>query len=282
MILVTGATGTVGQFLTLELKIKKIPFRVLTRDPEKARNLLGPVDLVIGSTARPDTILSALQGVESAFLLSPLDPDLPSWEIGFAKLCKKAGVQRLVKLSALGAENHGTHSIARWHGQSEEEIRACGIPFTFLRPAGFYQNFFNLHDGIRKGSLAAPMGGARMSFVDARDIAAVAAIALTQSAYSGQSLALTGPRSLTYSDIAALFSSTLKRPVHYTDITPANAERGMQMAGLPAWMTDALLGLSKELRTGQADIVTQDIQNVLGREPISLETFIAEHRARFL
>src|SRR3569832_181960 len=132
MILVPGATGTVGRPLVLELKVRRAAFRVLTRDPRKARNLLGDVDCAVGDLSRPETVAKALAGVEAAFLLSPLDPALPAWEAGFARAARKAGVKRLVKLSALGADPRSPFTIAHWHGEAEEEVRRAGVPFVLL------------------------------------------------------------------------------------------------------------------------------------------------------
>src|ERR1700722_2649288 len=217
MILIAGATGAVGRHLVLELKTRRAPFRVLTRDPDKARALLGPVDCAVGDVSRPETVAKALAGVEAAFLLSPLDPSLPAWEAGFARAAKKAGVKRLVKLSALGADPRSPAAVARWHGEAEEEVARAGVPFTILRPAAFYQNLLGSADSIRRGTLPASMGTARVAMVDARDVGAAAAAALAGStSFEGMTLTLTGPAPLTYADAASILTRVLGRPISYS------------------------------------------------------------------
>jgi uncharacterized protein YbjT (DUF2867 family) len=282
VILITGATGTIGRQLVLELKTRRAPMRVLTRNPERARNFLGDVECAVGDLSRPETVAKALVGIESAFLLSPLDPSLPAWETGFARAAKKAGVRRLVKLSALGADPRSPAAIARWHGEAEAEVARAGVPFTVLRPAAFYQNFLRSADSIRRGTLAAPMGGAPIAMVDARDVGAAAAALLTAPSFEGAAtLTLTGPAPLTYADAASALSRGLGRPVAYTDTAPDDARRGMLAAGMPAWLIDALLGLAEQCRAGRADVRSDDVRRATGREPLALDRFARDHAAAF-
>ena len=281
MILVTGATGTVGRPLVLELKERRASFRVLTRDSNKARNLLGDVDCAVGDVSRPETVAKALAGVEAAFLLSPLDPALPAWEAGFARAARKAGVKRLVKLSALGADVRSPGAIARWHGEGEEEVKRAGVPFVVLRPAAFYQNLLIGAAEIRRGVLRAPMGSARVAMVDARDVGVSAAAALTAPALDGETLTLTGPAPLTYAEAAAALAKVLGRPVGYTDVAPDLARQGMAAAGMPPWLADAVLGLYEAFRAGKADLAADGVQRATGREPFSFERFARDHAAAF-
>ena len=282
MILVAGATGTVGRHLVLELKIRQAPIRVLTRDPLKARALLGPVECAVGELGRPETLVKALAGVETAFLLSPLDPELPSWEASFARTARKAGLKRLVKLSALVADDPRSPSaLLRWHAEAEQEVKRAGTPFVLLRPAAFYQNLFPSADSILRGTLSAPMGSARVAMVDARDVAAAAAAALTSPELDGKTLTLTGPAALTYAEVAEILSRVLGKPVAYSPAAPKDAERGMLSAGMPAWMTDALLGLAAEFRAGRANLVSDGVFTATGKAPTSLESFVRDHAATF-
>ena len=281
MILVTGATGTVGRHLILELKTRRAPLRVLTRDPEKARALLGSVECAAGDLARPETVAKALAGVEAAFLLSALDPSLAAWEAGFARAARKASLKRLVVLSALGADRNSPAALARWHGEAEEEVKRAGTPCVILRPAAFYQNLLAGAHSIRRGTLSAPMGSARVAMVDARDVAAAASAALASPALDGRTLTLTGPAAPTYAEAAEILARVLGRPVAYADAAPEDARRGMLAAGMPAWMTDALLGLAERFRSGRADVVTDDVLETTGKAPIPLERFVRDHAAAF-
>lgn len=281
MILVTGATGTVGRHLVLELKTARRAFRVLTRDPARAHAYLGSAEFAVGDLSRPETFLAALSGVDAAFMLSPLDPGLAAWEASFARAAKKAGVKRLVKLSALGADPRSAAAIARWHGDAEEEVRRAGIPCAILRPAAFYQNLLHNADSIRRGTLAAPLGDARVAMIDARDVAAAAAATLVSDAHDGAPVILTGPAAPTYAEIAAVLSRVLRRPVAYAAVAPEDARRGMLEAGMPAWRTEAVLGLFEEFRAGRAEAVTDGVRRATGRDPLPLERFIDDHASAF-
>lgn len=281
MILVTGATGTVGRHLVLELKTRKAPFRVLARDPKKARVLLGDVAAADGDMGRPETVAKALTGVESAFLLSALDPELTAREAAFARAAAKAGVKRLVKLSALGADPRSPAALLRWHGRAEEEVRRVGIPCAVLRPAAFHQNLLQSASSIRRGTLSAPMGTARVAMVDARDVAAAAAALLTAPAPDERVLTLAAGAPRTYAEVARALSAVLGRPVAYADADPELARRGMLAAGVPAWAVDAVLGLAERFRAGAADVSSDDVRAAAGREPLSLESFVRDHRAAF-
>lgn len=280
MILVTGATGTVGRHLVLELKTARAPFRVLTRDAARAHALLGPAEFAVGDLSRPESLGAALHGVESAFLLSPVTPELPAWEAGFARAAKRAGVKRIVKLSALGADARSTAALARWHGEAENEVRGAGTAFTLLRPCAFYQNLLNSVSSIRRGVLPAPLGAARVAMVDARDVAAAAAAALA-GGHDGATYALTGPAALTYAEAAAIVGKVLGRPVVYANVRPEDAQRGMLEADMPAWLVDAILGLYGQFREGAAAAVTDGVKRVTGREPIPLDRFVHDHGAAF-
>lgn len=281
MILVTGATGTVGRHLVLELKTAGRPFRVLTRDPAKAHALLGAAEFSVGDLSRPETFPAALHGVDAAFILSPLDPGLAAWEASFARAAAKAGVKRLVKLSALGAAPRSAAAVARWHGDAEEEVRRAGLPCAFLRPSAFFQNLLANAGSIRRGTLAAPLADARVAMIDARDAAAVAAAALASDAFDGEPLTLTGPEALSYADLAGTLSRVLRRPVAYAPVAPDDARKGLLAAGMPAWRTDALLELAAAFRAGAGAAVTDGVARVLGRPPLPFARFADDHARSF-
>ncbi|OGR97646.1 MAG: hypothetical protein A2V88_04145 [Elusimicrobia bacterium RBG_16_66_12] len=282
MILVAGATGKVGRELVLELKTLKVPFKVLVRDAAKAKSLLGPVELAAGDFNVPETLAAALAGVHAAFLLSPADPRMVGWETTFARAAKKAGVKRLVKVSALGADAKSPIALGRWHGEIEEEIKRLDLAHVILRPAYFYQNFIGLVPLILRGVLPGPMGTARFAMVDARDVAAAAAETLATPAHDGKTFVLTGPGSLSYADAAAVLAKVLGRPVAYSDTPPAAAREHMLSGAYPPWLADALLELAEVFRSGKADLATDAVKTLTGREPRAFETFVRAHKSAFL
>jgi uncharacterized protein YbjT (DUF2867 family) len=281
VILLTGATGTVGRHLVLELKTRRAHFRVLTRDPQKAAAILGSAEFAVGDLSRPETVTKALVGVKAAFLLSAVDPALAAWEASFARSAKKAGVERIVKLSAQGADPRSACELLRWHAEAEAEVTRAGVPAVHARPASFYQNFFNMADGIRRGSIHAPLADAGFPMVDARDVAAVAAVALTSPGFIGATVNVTGPAALSYADCAAALSAELKRPVAYVPAAAEDARRGMLAAGMPAWRVDALSQLFTELREGRGGVVTETVFRMTGQPAKAFADFVRDHREAF-
>lgn len=281
MILLAGATGKVGRELVLELKTRRAPFKVLARDPEKARRLLGPIDVCAGDFDVPQTLDKALSGVAAAFLLSPAEPRMVAWQTSFARAAKKAGVRRLVKVSALGADAKSPTALGRWHGEIEDEIKRLDLAHVLLRPAYFHQNFIGLAPLILRGVLPGPMGTARFAMVDARDVAAAAAAALATSEHDGKTFVLTGPAALSYAEAAATLTRILGRPVGYSDTPPEVAREHMLAGGCPPWLADALLELAAVFRSGQADLSTDAVMTLTGRAPASFESFVRAYAAVF-
>jgi uncharacterized protein YbjT (DUF2867 family) len=206
MILVTGATGKVGQHVVKELAGRGEKPRVLLRDPGKTSQLKGFVgDALQGDFDKPDTVAKALQGADKVFLVTPADQRQVAREKTFIDAAKAAGVKRLVYLSAIGATPDSTVTMGRAHAEVEAYLKGSGIPWTILEPNGFMQNFLNDAATIRsQGAIYYPAADARVSFIDARDIGLAAAVALTSDGHAGKTYVLTGPEPVSYRETAAL------------------------------------------------------------------------------
>lgn len=281
MIVLVGATGTIGRHLVQELKQTRSAVRVLTRDPERASRLLGDAEFVAGDPLKAEHLAKVFAGASAAFLLSPLDPDLVARAALAARAARKAGAARVVWVSARGADPKSDGSIPRWHGRAEAEIRAELPDATVLRPTAFDQNFLGDAAAVRRGVLPNPFGAARVGRIDARDVAAVAAAALRGDALKGRTLELTGPTALAGADAAAVFARVLRRPVFDAPIEPAAWGRELLASGAPAWLADALSDLAARIRAGGAERVTDHAREATGREPLDLERFVRDHAAAF-
>ena len=142
MIVVTGATGNIGGEIVRLLSHKGAQVRAFVRDPQKAQELAQQgIELAQGDFDTIDSMDKALAGVESAFLLSPSLPQQVEQQRKFVDAAKRAGVRHIVKLSGAGASENNPQQFARWHWQAEQHIRNSGIPFTFVQPVYFMQNF---------------------------------------------------------------------------------------------------------------------------------------------
>lgn len=284
MIVVTGAGGTVGSAVTKALGEKGVSFRAayFSRDKaEKAR--AGGQDTVVLDFAKPETVGRALVGAEALFLLGATTPDQAEREIAVVGEAKKAGVRRLVKLSSWEADKEA-YRIGRVHRQVEKAIEASGLAWTFLRPNGFMQNAGNYFAGTIKaqGAFYLPTGDARLSQVDVRDVAAVAAAALTGPGHEGKGYDLSGPEALSYAQVAETIGKAIGKPVSYVAVSDEDAGKGMRGAGMPDFYVDLLIDLYRFYRTRNAAArVSPAAQAVLGRPPISFARYVQDHVQAF-
>jgi uncharacterized protein YbjT (DUF2867 family) len=284
MILITGATGTVGREVVGGLqRIGAAGVRALVRDPARAAFVReAGFETVEGDFDRPETLDSALEGVAVALLLTPPSPRTFELNRDFIEAAKRAGVRRVVKLSAVGADESAPEGFGKWHGQSEEFLKASGLGWTILRPNFFMQNILGQAQTVAtQGVIYQPGGNARASLIDARDIGAVAARTLADEGHEGKTYTLTGPEGLSYTDVAAKLSDATGRKVSYVPVTPEQFREGALAQGLPEWLVSALERLNELFASGEAEAVTDDVRRVGGREPKTFDEFARDHAAAF-
>ncbi len=273
MILVTGATGTVGREVAKALQASGARFKVGVRSPQSPTPVVESVTLDFD---RPETLPPALAGVEAVFLLS--NAVMP--ELNVVRAARAAEVQRIVKLSVWNAPDE-SFTFARRHRAVEREIEASGLSWTFVRPNGFMQNVVTYMGATIRDQSAfyQPAGDARISHVDARDIGACAAEVLTTSGHAGKAYALSGPQALSYGEIAETLSRVLGRTIRYVSISDEEYKKGAMGAGVPEADAEALADLVRYYRTGAASRVTTTTTDLTGRQPISFEEFARDHAA---
>ena len=283
MILVIGATGTVGRELAKVLATRGIPVRALTRDPARAGAIALPgVEIATGDLAAPKTLAPALAGIGKLFLLTPSSPEQVQFETQVLEMARQASINYIIKLSSLGASEASPIAMSRWHRQIEKAIETSGIAWTFLRPQNFMQNLLGGSGSIQSQSiLKAPMGVGRMSLVDARDVAAAAAAVLTQSGHEGKIYRLTGSQALSFDEIAAALSEILGRQIRYEDVTEDQARLELQQVGSPPWLIDDQIAIYRHFRNVQNPLMNRTIEQLTGRQPRTLKEFIRDYRAEF-
>ena len=283
-ILVTGATGTVGGFLVRKLGAAGVQARALVRGREKAEAIekLG-LEAAVGDLSRPETLGPALAGVEKVFLLSAPEERQAELQNNLVRAAAAAGVRHIVKLSAIGVGGElDALAIGRVHRETEEEIERAGLAHTHLRPNGFMQNTFMFAQTIKaQGAFYAPFGAAKVSYVDARDVAAVAFHALTEDGHEGKAYEITGPQALSYYDIAGELSAALGREVKYVEVPPEAARAAMVSMGMKEWIADGLMELFNFYKDGRADRVRDTVREVTGRDPISFAQFAKDFAQAF-
>jgi uncharacterized protein YbjT (DUF2867 family) len=212
---------------------------------------------------------------------SPL-PELVQLESNVIDACIAAGVKHVVQNSAMGAGDYGK-SFPSWHRKVENKLRSTRLSYAILRPNSFHQNVVSIFaPSIRaQGVFYGSMRDSRNSFLDVRDIAAVAAKALAGGVHSGKIYELNGPEALNYTELAAKISKTAGREVKYMDI-PMDAQRkAMLDQQMPEWLVNALLELQEYYLGGQGGEVDGLLQDLLGRPPITMDQFLTEFAAEF-
>jgi uncharacterized protein YbjT (DUF2867 family) len=275
MILVTGATGHVGTQVVAGLRERGVPFRVMSRDPERAREQLGDVAVVRGDYDRPETLPPAMEGIDHVFLLTPGAPNQVAQEEAVVAAARRAGVEHVVKQSVLGAALDSRSVLVRWHAEAERLVESSGLGWTFLRPTLFMQMTTALRDA--EGTIYSIVGDARIAFVETRDIAAVAVEALTKPGHMGHIYQVTGPESLTWHDVAARLSEA-GLPSRYVPVSEGSSRESLARY-LPAWRVEPTLDLNREIARGLYDVVTRDVELVTGRPPHSFADFVGELKA---
>jgi uncharacterized protein YbjT (DUF2867 family) len=283
MILVIGATGTSGREVVWQLADRGERVRAMVRDPGRAVDLGVPnVEVVAGDLDQPASIDAALNGVDRAFFVSAVDERYPQRFGNFLDAARRAGSPHVVKFSGMGATPDAPSVILRQHAETDDALAASGLPFTVLRPNSFHQNMLWLAETIRdQSTFHLPLRDARVSLVDVRDIAVVAALVLTGAGHEGKTYEITGPEALSFADVAAALSDALGRPVRYLDVPPEAALDSMLKAGMPAWNARAVVELYGEFAAGKAARVTDAVERLTGHPPIPFARFARDHAAAF-
>ena len=281
MILVIGATGTVGSEVVKQLNEAGAEFKIGVSSLTKAKkaNAEGVKAAVLDYTD-PQTFQYALAGIDKLFLLSP--PGATHLEAGLIDAAKNAGVKHIVKLSVIGAEGEG-FIFAREHRLAEKLIIHSGVPYTFLRPNGFMQNYItNFSQSIQQQSaFYLSQGESKFSMVDVRDIAAVAVKALTQPGHGNKAYTITGPEALNNTQVAEKISKVAGKKVSYVAISDDDMRNAMQQQGTPPTIVEGLVDLMHYYIAGKAEEVSPDVERVLGRKPISFDQFARDNAVAF-
>ena len=283
MILVTGASGNAGGAVVNALLKRAAPLRAMYRNREDAAKAPSGVPVAIADFSSTESLLQALHGIETVYLVCSPIPALVELESNVIDACLQCGVRHVILNSALGAGDY-PKSFPAWHRIVEDKLTASGLPFTILRPNGFMQNILlYLAPGIRaQGTFYAAMGDAGTSFIDLRDIAAaVANIALAPAKHLGRVYELNGPEAVSYPGLAERITRACGQPVNYINIPEEVQRANMLGMGMPVWQVDALLDLQRYYTSGQGAQITGVLEALLERRPLHLDAFLEEFKDSF-
>lgn len=272
-VLVTGATGNVGQPLVTALRAAgdhAIEAHQTPTGGHAASTTTRTLDFYL-----PDTFIPALAGVDRVFLMRPPPiSDTKRYIRPFVEAMANAGVRHVVLLSLMGVNRVMPH----W--RIEQDLRASGIAWTFLRPAFFSQNLggayrddIRFHDRIRLAS-----GRGRTSFIDTRDIADVAARVLADTtAHAGAAYTLTGPEAIDYHTVASMLSAALGRTIRYVPIGLLRYRRELLTTGLPTDYVNVQLLINTIAKLGRAARIDPTLPRLLDRPPRTLQNYINDN-----
>ncbi len=279
MILVTTA-GKVGSETVRLLRQKELPVRVLVRDPEKGKSLaeIG-AEIVVGDLDSLSSIDQAMKGIQTVVLVSPA---VPAQELNVVQSAKSAGVEHVIKATS-NASADSPIARRRWQTEIEAGLLASGLDYTLLRSNAYMQNVLALAPAIKKtGGFGSSAGKGRVGMIDARDVAAVSAeIAASPAPHVGKTYKLTGPRLLTYADIAATLSQVLGRPISYRELSFEEDKNAMIHAGLPKQVAEMNAQAFSMIADGDAGWLSEDVPFLLGRPARSFEEFATDYAAAF-
>jgi uncharacterized protein YbjT (DUF2867 family) len=276
MILVTGASGTIGSELVRQLVARGTSVRAMTRDPGRVQG----VPVIQGDFEDADSLRRATDGVSAVFLLSAPGPWVPDHDRAMVAAAVAGGVGKIVKLSAIGSTDEGMPG--NWHAAGERAVRESGLAWTILRPAGFASNTFGWLPAIRAGEpIPNRTGSGVHALVDPRDLAAVAAEALLSAEHDGQTYTLTGPELLSVPDQVAQLAEVLGRSLTVIDVPPEVAAEQLRAAGLDEAVVSVALRGAELIRSGAEKTLTNDVERVIGRPAGTYRAWLETHRATF-
>jgi len=274
--LVIGSSGMVGSELVRILRRKGLPVRETTS--QSSRVTSGEQERVLVDLVSGKGVRDAFAGVDQAFLLSPPGhADQHAILSPLIQEAKRRGLKKVVLMTAMGANANDAAPFRR----AEIELEKSGLTYNIIRPNWFMQNFHTFWGhGIKSArKIDLPAGVAKTSFIDARDIAEVAAVLLTSDRFTNKDFDLTGGDSLTHAEVAQQIGEALKSEIEYTDIDPKVLHSGLVQAGLPVDYVNFLIMIFGFLREGYSERVTGAVKEITGRDPRRFDDYARAHTA---
>jgi uncharacterized protein YbjT (DUF2867 family) len=285
-LLLTGATGRLGQLVAARLTASGTAWRAFARRPDAA-HALGASEVVAGDFGAASQLDEAMAGIQCVILISGDDPDQHRHEIAVVNAAARAGVRRLVKLSAQSAGLSPPASFGRKHILVEKAIEQSaaktGMAWTFVRPVFFQQSFLLFADSVRSsGKIILPGGKGACAFVDARDVADCLVRVAGQDGHAGKVYTLTGPQALSFAQAAEVIGRERGKPVGYVAPPAWLAKIVLPRAsGMPRWLATEVIDLLQAIAKGAQAGLTQDVHKLLGKAPSHFDVFVKENVTAF-
>jgi uncharacterized protein YbjT (DUF2867 family) len=275
-IVVTGATGTIGSRAVKLLAERGANVTVVVRDPKKAEGL-GARSVVVASFDDPEALRRAFEQADTLVAITPSGAGGFEQAMSLFEAARASGVRKVVRVSALKADPEGPTDNTRQHGRTEAALRATGLTHVILRPHLFMQNLLgSLGSILGEGKIYFGCGDGRMGMVDTRDVADCVAAAATSSAFDGETLELTGPKSIDYHEVARAVGRALEREVTFVPVPPEAAGEAMRAFGADDWTVGVVRDYSAAYARNWGDFTTDEVKRVSGHAPRSIDDFARE------
>lgn len=282
-ILVTGATGTIGKEVVRALRAKNLEVRAGARTPGALESLkaLG-AEVVALDFEDPASVAAAFQGVDRVFLLTPFVQDPLPLVKGALQAARAAGVRFVLRMSAIGADPDAPSTLLRQHGLGENLAKDSGIAWAVIRPSFFMDNFPNYAGQSIKGQSAiyGASGAGKIAYVSSADVGAVAAeILASPDQHASRTYEITGGEAVTDAQAAAVIAEVLGREVKYVNMSNQDYDAALRGWGLPGWQVDGLAYLESFKADGRGSQVQATVEDLTGRAPERLRSFIERNKS---
>jgi uncharacterized protein YbjT (DUF2867 family) len=282
VIVIFAATGNVGLPLALSLARAKAPVRALVRDCTKAQLLADAgVELVEGDLCRKDDVHRVLIGATRVFVNTPIHDDMERMQIDIIDRCAQANVKYVVRLSTPASAIESSMTVGRCHGAIDAALTATRVPHALLKPVLFMQNFLKYESVWEEAALYAAAGDGKIAAIDARDIADVAATLLLEDSPRTGDFLLTGPKTLSFAEMASAIGRALGSEVRYHEVTPESARHYITKGGTPGWLADDLLQMYAMMKLGTTAQTVDTVREVARHDARTFEAFTRDAVDRF-
>jgi len=275
VILVTGASGSVGRRVAELLDADGAALRLMTRDPAKAPSLPG-VEVVAADYSRPESLDAAFRDIDTAFIVSGYAREGERARLhGHAiDTAARAGVSRVVYLSFQGASPDSKFPMSRDHFLTEQYLVASGVPFTALRDNLYLDILPHLFDD--QGVVRGPAGNGSMAFVSREDVARTVAAVLSTPGAGNHIYDVTGPEALTFAEAAHRLSALVGHQLRYEEESPEEGRRWRAAGGAPDWEVETWVGSYLAAAAGELAAVSDAVQRLTGQPALALDQYFAD------
>lgn len=278
-ILIIGGTGNIGVPLVERLMDSDQTYRVMVRsDAREAEMAAKGVDTIRAELGDWPSVERALAGIDTVFLLSSPSPDMADLHKGLIDRAVASNVRKIVRLSAEPARYSKGLAMYEQHTVVDAYLEASGLQYVILRPHYFMQNIAQMHGAFIKDQqmFAQYLGDTRIPMIDTRDIAKVAFTGLTSDRINDAIHYVTGPRAISFADVADAFSKHLGKDVAYVNLSYEDQKAGLEAYGTPPMVVDTVMSLFHRWATGDDQPATPDFEAITGTAATDIDAYAAE------